>query len=246
MAHAHDTRSAPHQHHLNTSSLLDKEGAAQSTAAPTLQSPGGLGSATVAASPQPPSSSAAGASSASSASTAGAGAGVGASPQKRSGKKTKNHILLANIAHHHDGVALRKRLSIQEMIFNIGGVTNLLWFLSTLPSRHDVLARFVAAAKKRESAADTSASSAASSSESEGEAAAAAQPAAGRSRVNREELPNEEELLSALPEAERLAYKIQIKECVERQRQAIRLLHRCAHISRTTHTTHAARHDNKC
>ncbi|ELR13959.1 Beige/BEACH domain containing protein [Acanthamoeba castellanii str. Neff] len=224
------TSRAPHQHHLNTSSLLDKEGAAQSTVAPTLQSPGGLGSATVAASPQPPSSSAAGAgaaSSASSASTAGAGAGagVGASPQKRSGKKTKNHILLANIAHHHDGVALRKRLSIQEMIFNIGGVTNLLWFLSTLPSRHDVLARFVAAAKKRESAADTSASSAASSSESEGEAAAAAQPAAGRSRVNREELPNEEELLSALPEAERLAYKIQIKECVERQRQAIRLLH---------------------
>ncbi len=105
-------------------------------------------------------------------------------------------------------------------------------------------ARFIAAAKQRESAADTlSASSAASSSESEGEAAAAAQRAAGRSRVNREELPNEEELLSALPEAERLAYKIQIKECVERQRQAIRLLHRCPHISRTTHATRR-RHDN--
>ena len=189
-------------------------------------------------SPQPPSSSTAGAGAASSASSAsGAGAGVGASPQKRAGKKTKNHILLANIAHHHDGVAMRKRLSIQEMVFNIGGVTNLLWFLSTLPSRHDVLARFIAAAKQRESAADTSASSAASSSESEGEAAAA-QREAGRSRVNREELPNEEELLSALPEAERLAYKIQIKECVERQRQAIRLLHRCP--------TSPARHDNQC
>jgi len=64
------------------------------------------------------------------------------SQKRHTDKKTKNHILLATAARRYDGVTLIQRFSLQEMIFNVAGLANIIWFMSNLPSCEDIRAQF--------------------------------------------------------------------------------------------------------
>ncbi len=55
------------------------------------------------------------------------------------GRRGKSKILLANIAHPNENACVRRRSSVQDIIFNIGGISNILWFMTLLHSQEDIL-----------------------------------------------------------------------------------------------------------